>query len=84
MVLVLWAQTLEVSFPEIGFTRLTDFIFVRHSGTNTGLPCKIKCRLQGDALKVSGIWESTCRASFAHFSLWLGCLVGVIFGNNLG
>jgi hypothetical protein len=67
MVFVLGAQTSKVSLPETGFTCVTDFIFVQHSGTNTGQLCKIRFRSQRDTVKVNCIRESTYRDIFCRF-----------------
>lgn len=52
---------------ETGVTGGTDFIIVRCSVTNTGLPSRSQFRLQGNVEKVSRIWESMFNVTTSIF-----------------
>jgi hypothetical protein len=60
MVRVLGTQTRIVQFVETCFTGLTDFIAVRHTATDNGLPSNTRNPFQCNVLRVSRVLEMLC------------------------
>jgi hypothetical protein len=57
---VLGAETRNVDFVETCFKCRTDFVFVRYSVANNGLPSNNRFLFRGNAVEVIWVWKRVC------------------------